>query len=515
MSDATVIDQLIVKLGLDPTGFTKGQKEVASQLVKTEEQAKKSGDNIASSVLGAIGKIAGITTVAAVALKAVGYMSSLSTSIRRLGVDATNLGLSAPALKNFQNAAEIMGGTAEGITKTINGFQKAIFDMAFNGQMSESLVMLGRLGVQFQSADGHARGFNEVLLDTATALQKAQQNGTMTRAEAAQYAAEAGFGDAGSQQLVLAGPDAVRAEMARTRGLHQINGTELASATDWERSAANRNQRIAAAAVQQLPKAAAVGIAANNLAGDVAEKGLDPDAFEKLGEAVANGLEAMTTAAKHFLDVIKDYAGGANIGGVQYKRSDYDGAISAAAKKYGIDPTVLAGIINTESGFRANAESVKDGKVVGRGIAQLNPQVNDAIHRNAGLNPINDIYSAASIYAQNLKHFKDEGNDDFAAQELALKGYNAGVSAVDSGRTLSNETEQYPRKVLAYANAQPTPSIAAGESSASARAGNMTTVEIGSMTVNTRATDADGMAAGAESALQRKLMASQSELGVQ
>lgn len=514
MSDATVVDQLIVKLGLDPSGFTKGQKEVASQLVKTEEQAKKSGDNIASSVLGAIGKIAGITTVAAVALKAVGYMSSLSTSIRRLGIDATNLGLSAPALKNFQNAAEIMGGTAEGITKTINGFQKSIFDMAFNGQMSESLVMLGRLGVQFQTADGHARDFNDVMVDTAAALQKAQQNGTMTRAEASQYAAEAGFGDTGSQQLVLAGPDAVRAEMARTRGLHQINGTELAYATDWERSAANRNQHLAAGAVRQLPKAAAFGIAANDKASAAADVLTDPDAFEKLGSAVADGLEAMTTAAKHFLDVIKDYGSGQNIGGVQYKRSNYDGAINAAAKKYGIDGAVLAGIINTESGFHANAESVRNGKVVGRGIAQLNPQVKDALHRNAGLNPINDIYAAAAIYSQNLRHYKDLGNDDLGSQHLALQAYNAGTGAVDSGRNLSAETQQYPNKVLAYANAHPTPSVAAAGSSPT-KGGNTTTVEIGSMAVYTQATDADGVAAGIEGGLQRKLMASQSEQGVQ
>lgn len=513
MAEATVIDQLVVKLGLDPSGFTKGQKEAAAALVKTEDQAKKSGENIASSVLGSLGKIAGITTLAAGAFKAISYMSNLSTAIRRLSIDSVNLGLSAPQLRSWQSAAEVVGGTAEGITKTIGGFQKAIFDLSFNGQISESLVMLGRLGVQFQTADGHARSFNDILLDTASALERAQANGTMTRSEAAQAAAEAGFGDAGSQQLVLGGRAHAEAEIARTAKLHQVNGTELASAEDLERSKAIRDQRIAAAAVQQLPKFSAAGVSANELAGTAAEKILDPELFEKLGEAVANGLETMTNAAKHFLDVIKDYGGGQNIGGVQYKRSDFDGAVSAAAKKYGIKPAVLAGIINTESGFHANAESVRNGKVVGRGIAQLNPQVNDAIHRNAGQNPINDIYSAASIYAANLQHYLAQGNDQNGAEYLALQAYNAGQGAVDSGRPLSQETTQYPDKVLAYANAQPTPNAQAAAGAGGG--GNTTTVDIGQITVATQATDANGVAAGMESALQRKLFASQSEQGVQ
>lgn len=512
-SDATVVDQLIVKLGLDPSGFTKGQKEVAAQLVNVENQAKKSGDSIASSVLSAVGKIAGITSVAAVALKAVGYMSNLSTTIRQLGINADNLGLAAPKLKNFQNAAEVFGGTAEGITKTINGFQKAIFDLGFNGEISQSLVMLGRLGVQFQTADGHARDFNDVMLDTATALQKAQQNGTMTRAEATQYAQEAGFGDAGSLNLVLAGPDAIRAEQARQAARHQINGTELASATDLEQSATNRDQRVAAAAVQQLPKFSAVGVAANQKAGDLAETLLDPDAFEKLGEAVANGIEAMTNAAKDFIGTVKDFAGGGFANGRHYNRSDFTTAIGAAAKKYGIDPDVLSGIIGTESAFNPNATSRdKSGTVVGQGIAQLNPRY----HPNAGKDPLADIDEAARVIAANRDHFLKDGNDADAALYLGLQAYNGGESrvrtALGGGRPLSQETVDYPRKVLASARASRTAGTFAD---ADATGGNTTTVTVGQVTVNTQATDAAGMAAGADAALQRKLFAGQSEQGMQ
>jgi hypothetical protein len=51
----------------------------------------------------------------------------------------------------------MMGGTAEGARKTIEGLHKAIFDASFNGQISEQLVQLGRLGVRSKTRRPHAR----------------------------------------------------------------------------------------------------------------------------------------------------------------------------------------------------------------------------------------------------------------------------------------------------------------------------------------------------------------------
>ncbi len=38
---ATVIDKLIVSLGLDPSDFTKGEKEVAASVIQTKDKVKQ------------------------------------------------------------------------------------------------------------------------------------------------------------------------------------------------------------------------------------------------------------------------------------------------------------------------------------------------------------------------------------------------------------------------------------------------------------------------------------------
>ena len=45
---ATTIDELVVKLGLDPSGFSKGQAEALADFKKTQEAAKKTAAQMES-----------------------------------------------------------------------------------------------------------------------------------------------------------------------------------------------------------------------------------------------------------------------------------------------------------------------------------------------------------------------------------------------------------------------------------------------------------------------------------
>lgn len=505
MSDATVIDQLVVKLGLDPSGFTKGQKAAAAALVETEQQAKKSGDSIAQSFLSAAGKIVGITTAILAIKKVVGYVDDISESIRRLGINAANFDTSAAKLRNFQNAAELVGGSAEEITKTIGNLQKSIFDLSYNGEVSSSLIMLGRLGVQFQDASGHARDFTSVLLDTADAIGAAQKNG-MSHSEAFNYLQESGF-DQGSIQLILSGRANAQAELAKQAARNQVTGGNFNDATTIQRAKIGVGQAATAEVGLRTLRPTAAVIEGLQNPEETAKRVLG--LLDDVASKAADGVEGLTHAIGGLVDKVKDYAGGGTVDGKHYSRSDFDGAVNAAAKKYGIDPAVLAGVINTESRYNPNAQNAKSGA---RGIAQLNPKY----HPEAGKNPVADIYTAAQVLSQNKANFAHDGNDEDASWELALQAYNAGEQRVRSanagGKPLTAETQAYAGKVLGYAQAHPTPGVAAA---GGASGGNTTTVEINSMTVTTAATDADGMAAGAEAALQRKLMSSHSEQGLQ
>ena len=132
----------------------------------------------------------------------------------------------------------------------------------------------------------------------------------------------------------------------------------------------------------------------------------------------------------------------------------YGAEITAAAKKYGIDPALLAGLVKQESGFNPNAGSPAGA----RGLTQLMPGT------AAGLGVTNVLDPAQSLDggAKYLKAQLDAFGGDVAR---ALAAYNAGPGAVQryGGVPPYAETQNYVRAVQANATAyrasSPAPSI--------------------------------------------------------
>jgi soluble lytic murein transglycosylase-like protein len=132
----------------------------------------------------------------------------------------------------------------------------------------------------------------------------------------------------------------------------------------------------------------------------------------------------------------------------------YGAEITAAAKKYGIDPALLAGLVKQESGFNPNAGSPAGA----RGLTQLMPGT------AAGLGVSNVLDPAQSLDggAKYLKAQLDAFGGDVAR---ALAAYNAGPGAVKryGGVPPYAETQNYVRAVqanaAAYRAASPAPSI--------------------------------------------------------
>jgi len=509
MAGSTVIDQLIVKLGLDPRDFAKGQKQAAAETVKLERQVKQSNEGMGRSFLSLTGKVLGIATVAVAVKKFIGYTSELSTTIRRLGIDSGNFGIAANELRNFGNIAEMNGGKAEDATKTIGGFQKAIYDLAYNGQISDSLIMLGRLGVQFQDSAGNMRDFKSIVLDTQGAIQGLMRNGT-SRANAYQMLLQAGF-DPGIAQAILKGD--VRNQLAQQEQRRQVTKSDVDLATQWEQSAANRSQAIDAAALRQLPLEAKAGIAANNTiaaGADTLGTANFGDAAKSMGHAMLEAGEDVMHGTRNFLLGLGELADRMGARNLPRGRGAYEGTIQAAAKKYGIDPEVLAGVLNTESGFNPAAHNDKSGAT---GIAQLLPKY----FPGAGKDPNKDIFTAAEYLGKLYDSEKNQrGLEGKDAWEMALKDYNAGQTRVrDSqkpgGKPLTKETEEYPGKVLDYAaGAIPSPNA-----QQAATVNNRTDVTFEHVTINTTRQDGEALASDFQDATKRKLLAAQADTGLQ
>lgn len=496
---ATVIDQLIVKLGLDPRDFDKGVKQAAGALVQTEQSVRKSSDGMGRSLGGLAAKWLTVTAAIATVKKAVNIIDDVSERTRRLGIDSKNMGqASAAALRNFENTVETFGGSAEEARKSIAGMNKAVFDLAYNGQMSDGLVMLARLGVQFQTTTGEARDFKSIVLDTADAIGKAQAGG-MSRANAFQYLQQSGF-DSGMSEMILSGRTQVEAAMASQEQRRQVSDTDVDAATGISKSRTGRRQAREGLEVAFMQSPAGKLLESANMAlEDLMTPSGAAEAHAKVTGKVTDAMEGLANKTKQLGKAFDDFL-------VKHKpkgRAAYESVIQRAAASNNIPPHILAGVLNTESGFDPAAVNAKSGA---RGIAQLMPQY----FPNAGVNPDDDIRTAAA-YLADLE--KQAGGD----WGKALQMYNAGPSRVKNsadyggtGSPLKPETLDYPGKVLDYPmDAEPTPGAQSGATY------NKTDVQIDSITVQTQAKDAEGVAEGMDGAVKRKLMASHAEQGMQ
>lgn len=130
---ATVIDALLVTLGLDASQFRKGQQEVSDDLKKQRDDAKNTAKEMAEQGKKAASFFSSIKTellaLTGVTVTAGGLMSfvkSTTSGLMDLSIQSKALGLSARELDGWSKSAEAAGSSAEKISASLQGFQGAI-----------------------------------------------------------------------------------------------------------------------------------------------------------------------------------------------------------------------------------------------------------------------------------------------------------------------------------------------------------------------------------------------------
>ncbi|HIF4737317.1 TPA: lytic transglycosylase domain-containing protein [Klebsiella pneumoniae] len=129
---ATVIDALLITLGLDTSQFRKGQQEVSDDLKKQREDAKNTAKEMAEQGKKAASFFSSIKTellaLTGVTVTAGGLMSlvkNTTSSLMDLSIQSKALGMTARELDGFGKAAESAGSSFERITAALQGFQAA------------------------------------------------------------------------------------------------------------------------------------------------------------------------------------------------------------------------------------------------------------------------------------------------------------------------------------------------------------------------------------------------------
>lgn len=177
---ASVIDALVITLGLDTSGYDKGRKDVTEGMKKSRENAEttakfmESQGKRASSFFSSIKNE--LLALAGVSLSAAGltsFVKSTTSGLMNLSIQSKALGISAKQLDGWSKSAEAAGSSAEKITGTLNTFQNAIQSYRSGDASSPIFKALALLssdtGVTF---DPSKMNSDEMLRGVSQALQK-------------------------------------------------------------------------------------------------------------------------------------------------------------------------------------------------------------------------------------------------------------------------------------------------------------------------------------------------------
>ena len=454
---ATVIDQLIVKLGLNPEDFTKGEKQVAASVLDLQSKVKKSTDSMGSDFVSFTKKLIGITTVIAVVNKSVGAILRMSTEIRDLGRNSHNLGMSAADLRNFGNALEALGGNSKDALSDIEAFQKSLFNLEYMGEYSPQLEMLTRLEVQFQDATGAARDFGAVAQDAGAKVRELVQSGQMTRANAI-FSLKQALGP--DDALAAAALDnTLAAEIVRQKTAHkQLNRGTVAEATSLEKNRVEMHQSREDVAITTMRDA--------EKAAEALEKVTDKltDAFTRVINWIDSKIPSDAKTAATLPGGEKDHytAKAGEISPYAAPRSAYpsDAAYEAAQK----DPSKM--LVKNSSGKFVPLSSLSAAD-------------------QAAARPRNGILGW-------LQRKSAETQAQWEADKAPGGKYGTPIKTAS------------PLDFAKGATASPSPATKAGD----------TTIYVGPVTVTTAAKDADGIASDMAGAVTRKMNAAQAEPGL-
>lgn len=158
----TIIDSLVVTLGLDPSGFKKGQKDVKGGLDDTRKQAEQTAKDMEAAGKRAASFFGSIRTellaLVGVTLSVQGFKSfvtGMTNDLMQLSISSRALDMSAQSLDGWQRAAEAAGSSAEKITGNLQSFQNLITTFRGGGNVQGNPLLMalngfsGATGAQF------------------------------------------------------------------------------------------------------------------------------------------------------------------------------------------------------------------------------------------------------------------------------------------------------------------------------------------------------------------------------
>jgi hypothetical protein len=244
----TIVDSLIVKLGIDgkdmdskSSSATKKLADLEGQSGKTEKGVKKIGETSKSSASGvetltrSLGSFLALIGGTAV-LKA--FVEDTIASNAALDRFAKNLGMSVSDVSAWGNAVEELGGSAKGAQGTLDMLSKAQTELRLTGQ-SSLIPYLSALGVAMSTVGGQARPVDEILLDLS------ERFSHMDRTTANNMGRMMGI-DQDTMNLLLKGRTEVELTLKRQKEYNAVTKEQAEESSKLQRSMVDLKQSFAA-----------------------------------------------------------------------------------------------------------------------------------------------------------------------------------------------------------------------------------------------------------------------------
>lgn len=503
----TVIDALLVTLGLDPKDFTKGKKEVDQGLKETREGAKKTGadiEDVGKNSAIAMKKLKNeVISLGAALLGASGvkeFANKIISSDAALGRMARRVGENAGEIAVWQRLAERAGGTAGGMASAIQMISTELGNMHRFGR-NNIQPFLYELQVDVAKFNDVATPMGEKIMLLADA---AKRFGNPVRA--GQILASMGFDD-GTINVIMKGTE----ELAKLRAEQEKIGHATAeNAKQAERLEASWN------AMAQSAMSLGRGLLYFVTPGLEKVAGLMSDLSSgKLGGALYE-----------FLHPGESLPGGKN------EEADYDASLGSAKFR----PSSGKRGIGAGANYSNEGRNSRPGSGLPRGIRNNNPgnlnfvgqagaELEGGVGANARFARFSSMADGVAALASQLQVYQARGVDTIKAiieKYAPPSENNTGAYVMSVSKALGIGAEQrldlknvavLREMISAISTVENGPgrlgidqinaglSLYAGRYAGSG-ASNSTDVKINELKVYTQATDAPGIARDMQPALQ-------------
>lgn len=242
---STIIDELLVTLGLSDADFQKRRKEVDAGLETTRAKGKTTGDeledmtkNVGLGFSKLRGEVTGMFLAFAGAKTATGFLSDLVNKTREMGVASATMGVGVNTLNAWGNAASAAGGQAQDAIQAFQVVNNLFADLKRHPEnIGAKGVLLNQLGLAGKVDDfGDPEKLFGDMADQYTKEMKVAGNNPnaqhMVTATFTQRLNELGITSQSMITLIESGRQAMEAEIAANKKRDAMSAADVQAAKD-------------------------------------------------------------------------------------------------------------------------------------------------------------------------------------------------------------------------------------------------------------------------------------------